>query len=114
MQKPRRLMDENSVSFQMFLILLSTITLRSESQISVFKLVLSNTWKSVLFCFLYGGSMRRSQKHPFPVIALHIFTFPFVIWLLQCFVYSEKVATVSLWDRVKSTGCTYSCDSHYK
>ena len=43
MQKARRLMDENSVSFQMFLILLSTITLRSESQISVFKLVQSNT-----------------------------------------------------------------------
>ena len=36
MQKARRLMDENSVSFQMFLILLSFITLGSESQISVF------------------------------------------------------------------------------
>ena len=30
MQKARRLMDENSVSFQMFLILLSSITLGSE------------------------------------------------------------------------------------
>ena len=37
MQKTRRLMDENSVSFQMFLILFPFITLGSESQISVFK-----------------------------------------------------------------------------
>ena len=37
MQKARRLMNENSVSFQMFLILLYSITLGSESQISVFK-----------------------------------------------------------------------------
>ena len=37
MQKARRLMDENSVSFQTFLILLSSITLGSESQIPVFK-----------------------------------------------------------------------------
>ena len=37
MQKARRLKDENSVSFQMFLILLSSITLGSESQIRVFK-----------------------------------------------------------------------------
>ena len=37
MQKTRRLMDENSVSLQMFPILLSSITLCSESQISVFK-----------------------------------------------------------------------------
>ena len=43
MQKARRLMDENSVSFQMFLILLSSITLGSESQISVFKQCQSNT-----------------------------------------------------------------------
>ena len=41
-QKARRLMDENSVSFQMFLILLYSITLGSESQISVFKQCLSN------------------------------------------------------------------------
>ena len=34
---------ENSVSFQMFLILLYSITLGSESQISVFKQCLSNT-----------------------------------------------------------------------
>ena len=38
-----RLMDENSVSFQMFLILLSYITLGSESQVSVFKQCQSNT-----------------------------------------------------------------------
>ena len=37
MQKARRLTDENSVSFQMFLILLSSITFCSESQIPVFK-----------------------------------------------------------------------------
>ena len=42
-QKARRLMDENSVSFQMFLILLSYITLVSESQIPVFKEGQSNT-----------------------------------------------------------------------
>ena len=34
---------ENSVSFQLFLILLYSITLGSESQISVFKQCLSNT-----------------------------------------------------------------------
>ena len=43
MQKARRLMDENSVSFQMFLILLSSITLGSESQIPEFKEGQSNT-----------------------------------------------------------------------
>ena len=43
MQKARRLMDENSVSFQMFLILLYSIALGSESQITVFKQCLSNT-----------------------------------------------------------------------
>ena len=32
MQKTRRLMDENDVSFQMFLILMSIITIGSESQ----------------------------------------------------------------------------------
>ena len=34
MQKVRRLMDKNNVSFQMFLILLSSITLGSESKAS--------------------------------------------------------------------------------
>ena len=43
MQKARRLVDENSVSFQKFLILLSSITLGSESQIPVFKESQSNT-----------------------------------------------------------------------
>ena len=43
MQKARRLMAENSVFFQMFLILLYSITLGSESQISAFKQCLSNT-----------------------------------------------------------------------
>ena len=52
MQKIRRLMDENSVSFQMFLIILSFITLGSESQISVFKQCQSNTQMSGFF---WGG-----------------------------------------------------------
>ena len=43
MQKARRLMDENSVSFQMFIILLSSTALGSESQIPVFKEGQSNT-----------------------------------------------------------------------
>ena len=53
MQKARLLTDENSVSFQMFLILLSSITSCSESQIPVFKESRSNTYKSVyVFFFL--------------------------------------------------------------
>ena len=43
MQRARSLMDENSFSFQMFLILLSSIALGSESQIPVFKEGQSNT-----------------------------------------------------------------------
>ena len=62
MQKARRLMDKNSVSFQMFLILLSYITLASESQISVFKQCQSNTYLEVWGFFLYGGNMRKSQN----------------------------------------------------
>ena len=55
-------MDENSVSFQMFLILLSFITLGSESQISVFKQCQSNTKMSgFIIFFMGGGSMCRSQ-----------------------------------------------------
>ena len=42
-QKARHLIDQNSVSFQMFLILLSSITLGSESQIPTFKEGRSNT-----------------------------------------------------------------------
>ena len=67
MQKARRLVDENSVSFQMFLILLSFITLGSESQISVFKQCKSNT----LGFFLYGGNMHRSQNLEMHVV-VHI------------------------------------------
>ena len=51
-------MDENSVYFQMFLILLSFITLGSESHNSVFKQCQSNTQMS----FLGGDSMRRSRN----------------------------------------------------
>ena len=57
-------MDENSVSFQMFLILLSSITLGSESQISVFKQSQSNTWKSE--GIFVGGE--HAQKPKFSVI----------------------------------------------
>ena len=58
MQKPRRLMDENSVSFQMFLILLSFITLGSET---IF--LSSSNVKITLRCLfvVLWGSMRRSQ-----------------------------------------------------
>ena len=49
MQKPRRLTDENSVSFQMFLILLSFIALGSDNQISVFKHCQSNTKQYSVF-----------------------------------------------------------------
>ena len=55
MHKTRRLMDENSVSFQMFLILLSFITLGSERQISVFKQCQSHTKMSVLRFLRAGG-----------------------------------------------------------
>ena len=65
MQKIGRLMDETSVSFEMFIILLSFIALGSESQISVFKQCRSNTQMSGLFFGGGGGgwwSMRRSQN----------------------------------------------------
>ena len=50
MQKTRRLMDENSVSLQMFLMPLSFFALGSESQIFVFKQCQSNTQMSGVFC----------------------------------------------------------------
>ena len=53
-------MDENSVSFQMFLILLSFITLGSESQISAFKQCQSNV--KISGVFLERGSMYKSQN----------------------------------------------------
>ena len=52
MEKTRRHMDVNSVSFQVFLILLFFITLDSESQISVFKQCQSKTQMFVIF---WGG-----------------------------------------------------------
>ena len=49
-------MNETSISFQMFLILLSFITLGSESQISVFKQCQNNTLMSVVVgVFFWGG-----------------------------------------------------------
>ena len=64
MQKAKRLMDENSVSFQMFLILLYSITLGSESQISEFKQCLSNTLQSGIF-FLFFLQGEHAQKPKF-------------------------------------------------
>ena len=55
-------MDENSVSFQMFLILLSFITLGSESQISVFKQCQSNTKMSGFIFFFWGGEVCAEAK----------------------------------------------------
>ena len=55
MQKARLLTDENSVSFQMILILLSSITLCSESQIPVFKEGRSNTQKALFVLFVCAG-----------------------------------------------------------
>ena len=60
MQKAWRLMDENSVSFQMLLILLSSITLGSESQISMFKQCQSNTKKSGGF-FVRGEHVQKPK-----------------------------------------------------
>ena len=69
MQKTRRLMDENSISFQMYLILLfllSFITLGSESQISVFKQRQNNTQMSVFVFFVclffLGGGHAQKPK----------------------------------------------------
>ena len=65
MHKSRRLMDENSVSFQMFLILLSFITLGSENQISVFKQCQSNTLNNCfLFLFFFGGGWPEHAQKP--------------------------------------------------
>ena len=52
-------MGENSISFQMLLILLSFITLGSESQISVFKQCQSNWGRGKGGG---GGGMRRCQN----------------------------------------------------
>ena len=46
-------MDKNSISFQMFLILLSFIALGSESQISVFKQCQSNAQMSGFYLFVF-------------------------------------------------------------
>ena len=63
MQKARRLMDENSVSFQMFLILLSFITLGSEGQISVFKQCQSNTQMSGGFSLIELHKTGHEMSH---------------------------------------------------
>ena len=55
-------MDEYSVSFQMFLILLSFITLGSESQISVFKQCQSNTQMCGVSLGGGGGGREHAQK----------------------------------------------------
>ena len=53
-------MDVNSISFQMFLLMLSFIILGLESQISVFKQCQSNTHMSDIF--KREGSIRISQN----------------------------------------------------
>ena len=55
MQKARLLTDEKSVSFQMFLNLLSSITLCSESQIPVLKEGRKKTYKSFFVLFVCAG-----------------------------------------------------------
>ena len=56
MQKARLLSDENSVSFQMFLILLSSIKLCSERQIPVFKEESEQLLRGLfLFCLFVPG-----------------------------------------------------------
>ena len=69
MQKPKRLMDQNSVSFQMFLILLSYIALGSESQISLYKQCQSITQMSRFFWAVGGvgggGGGEHAQKPKF-------------------------------------------------
>ena len=57
----RGLVNENNVSFQMCLILLSFIAHGSKRQISTFKQCQSNTQMSV-FYFLGVGSMRRREN----------------------------------------------------
>ena len=71
MQKTMRLMDNNCVSFQMFLMLLSFIAVGLEGQISVDQMTLySNNVKGIpiylaflnfLFCF-GGGREERAQE----------------------------------------------------
>ena len=69
MKKTRRLIDKSSVSFQMFLILLSLIAVGLESQISVDQVTLySSNVKDkgilrYLLCFVvfWGWSMHRSH-----------------------------------------------------
>ena len=68
MQKPRRLTDENSVSFQMFLILLSFIALGSDNQISVFKHCQSNTKQYSVFKHCQKKKKRLKSYGPNPGI----------------------------------------------
>ena len=58
MQKARLLTDENSVSFQMFLILLSSITLCSGSQIPVFQ---GRSEQYLEVCFLFCSFVRGGR-----------------------------------------------------
>ena len=60
MQKTRCLMDKNDVSFQMFLILLSFITLGSESQI-----LCSSNVKAIPSNLYFFGGGEHAQKPKF-------------------------------------------------
>ena len=65
MQKARLLTDENSVSFQMFLILLYSITLCSVFRVPCSKKVGAILRSLFLLCLFVrggGGSMRRNQN----------------------------------------------------
>ena len=55
-------MDENSLSFQMFLFVLNFIPLGTESQISVFRQCQSNTQMSGFFKPKFGDSRFFSEK----------------------------------------------------
>ena len=67
-------MDENSVSFQMILILLYFITLGSESQISYFKQCQSNTQ---MFGSSFGGR-EHAQKPKFGDFIRHFARYNFL------------------------------------
>ena len=63
MQKTRRLMDKNSFSFQMFLIMLSCMAVGSESQISVDQVTLySSNVKGIFRCLFFGGRAWAETK----------------------------------------------------
>ena len=59
MQKAKRLMDENSVSFQIFLILLSSVLLHLLQKA---KFLYSSNVKAILRCLFFGGGSMRTGR----------------------------------------------------